>query len=261
MSLTERERTSTLGINAYHCVGDFGGQPMHLHEEVEFVAVYRGRGKFRRGRSVHETGPGVLSVVPPQEPHAGTPAHAEFAVKVLNVSARWFGEAALDPRTLWHQAGVCDTPAAIPAFFVAYETVVQQQPRLLQEEALLALCQALTSASLPSKTISETNRIHQAAAFLQERFTEELPLADLASEAGLTPAYLCRAFTQTLGLPPHAYQIGLRVAKAKTLLERGVSPGEAAAEVGFYDQSHLTRHFKRLLGHTPAQISRRSKSS
>jgi AraC-like DNA-binding protein len=53
-------------------------------------------------------------------------------------------------------------------------------------------------------------------------------------------------------MPPHAFQTQLRVARARKLLREGASPASAALEVGFTDQSHLNRHFKRVLGITPA---------
>ncbi|NUR87733.1 MAG: helix-turn-helix domain-containing protein, partial [Nonomuraea sp.] len=55
---------------------------------------------------------------------------------------------------------------------------------------------------------------------------------------------------------PHAYQTTLRVRQARRLLDAGVRPAEVAAEVGFTDQAHLNRHFKRILGVPPAAYQR-----
>jgi len=67
------------------------------------------------------------------------------------------------------------------------------------------------------------------------------------------PTHLVRAFTHTHGLPPHQYLTGRRVELARQLLLDGQRPAEVAAAVGFHDQSHLTRHFKRYLGVSPAR--------
>ncbi len=69
--------------------------------------------------------------------------------------------------------------------------------------------------------------------------------------AGLDPFALLRGFSRAYGLPPHAWVIQERVRHAQALLRTGLAPAEVAAEVGFSDQSHLTRHFKRILGFTP----------
>ena len=57
-------------------------------------------------------------------------------------------------------------------------------------------------------------------------------------------------------MTPHAYQTHLRVRHARILLRTGVPIAHAAVEVGFYDQAHLTRHFKRIVGIPPGQFTR-----
>jgi len=54
-------------------------------------------------------------------------------------------------------------------------------------------------------------------------------------------------------MTPHAYQLQVRVRRAKALLLAGHPIAQAATEAGFWDQSHLTRHFKRTIGVTPAR--------
>ncbi len=249
-----------IGFQTFHCAGDSGSQPLHCHEEVEFVAVYRGQGVFQCGRSRHNTGSGLLSVVCPQEAHAGTPITADFAVKVLNISSEWFEAVQMDWKSLWCKEAVCEGSSALFMFMKAYETIQQNHSRLSQEEALLALCRAANGRQ-DSLVAYESERVSQAVMLLWEHFADDLSLTELAATVGLTPSYFCRAFKKTVGLSPHAYQNSLRVARAKTLLEKGRSAGDVAAEVGFYDQSHLIMHFKRLLGISPMTAMRRAISS
>jgi AraC-like DNA-binding protein len=54
-------------------------------------------------------------------------------------------------------------------------------------------------------------------------------------------------------MPPHAYLTRLRIMRAKELLATGERPSSIAPQVGFYDQSQLTRHFRRIVGTTPAR--------
>jgi AraC-like DNA-binding protein len=79
----------------------------------------------------------------------------------------------------------------------------------------------------------------------------KVTLGELATLAGLSPFHFLRSFRRATGLPPHAYLIQVRVRKARSLLLRGSSAGEAALTAGFADQSHLNRHFKRFTGVTP----------
>lgn len=83
-----------------------------------------------------------------------------------------------------------------------------------------------------------------------------IDLDTLAAEAGISRFHLLRSFKQRYGLPPHAYQVGLRIAKAQRLLRRRLPVAQVAAECGFTDQSHLTRHFKQALGVTPGRFAR-----
>jgi AraC-like DNA-binding protein len=81
-------------------------------------------------------------------------------------------------------------------------------------------------------------------------------LSTLAQIAGCSRFQALRAFQKQYGLPPHAYQLRVRLGLAQRMLKRGCSPAQVAAELGFVDQSHLTRHFKRLMNITPAQYAR-----
>jgi AraC-like DNA-binding protein len=91
-------------------------------------------------------------------------------------------------------------------------------------------------------------------------------LIDTHIESGLTldqanallhahPAHLVRTFTREFGIPPHQYLTGRRIERARRLLLDGMRPADVAVTVGFHDQSHLNRHFKRMLATTPARYA------
>ncbi|HEY6079078.1 MAG TPA: AraC family transcriptional regulator [Polyangiaceae bacterium] len=80
-------------------------------------------------------------------------------------------------------------------------------------------------------------------------------LCDFARSAGVSQFQLLRAFKRRYGLPPHAYGLQVRVERARLMLQQGFSVAEAAAASDFADQSHLTRHFRRIRGVTPAQYA------
>ena len=73
----------------------------------------------------------------------------------------------------------------------------------------------------------------------------------LARELGTHPSHLVRVFRRDYGLPPHRYVVGRRLDRARRLLLEGMTVADVAAATGFHDQSHLTRHFRALLGTTP----------
>jgi AraC family transcriptional regulator len=96
-------------------------------------------------------------------------------------------------------------------------------------------------------------RVHD---YLNDHLAGAVRLADLAAVARVSVFHFARLFRGAVGEPPHRYVIRLRVERAKQLLREGrLSPAQVAAAVGFADQSHLNRHFKRLVGMTAGQFS------
>ncbi|MEW6349237.1 MAG: AraC family transcriptional regulator [Thermodesulfobacteriota bacterium] len=100
---------------------------------------------------------------------------------------------------------------------------------------------------------AERTAVRLARKYIESHFPEPISLDELAAIAGMSPFHLLRVFRQELGLPPHAFLTQVRVRHARGLIGRGRTLAEAAVETGFVDQSHLTRHFKRILGMTPGQ--------
>jgi AraC-like DNA-binding protein len=98
--------------------------------------------------------------------------------------------------------------------------------------------------------------VRRAATYLEEHWHEAVSLAELATHAGASPYRLSRMFHRELGLPPSAFQRQLRIEHAKRLLRGGAMPVEVALQCGFYDQAHLTRHFHRMTGVSPAAYAR-----
>ncbi|MFQ4144914.1 AraC family transcriptional regulator [Chlorogloeopsis sp. ULAP02] len=98
-------------------------------------------------------------------------------------------------------------------------------------------------------------QIARAINYMHSHLDQDLSLEVLAQTVNLSPSHLRRLFKQATGMAPHQYLIHLRVNRAKELLlTRSFSINEVAVEVGFADQSHLHRHFKRIFGVTPKAI-------
>ena len=89
---------------------------------------------------------------------------------------------------------------------------------------------------------------------LDEHCPAGLTLAEASRVLGTDPSRLVRSFTAAYGVAPHSYLIGRRIDLARRLLLSGQTPAAAATGAGFYDQAHLTRHFRRYLGTTPARF-------
>ena len=132
---------------------------------------------------------------------------------------------------------------------------------LLLELSELMISELIAGARRPRPLSGPPVR---GAARMRECLNEEgltVDLETLAQRAGLSRFQALRAFKQRYGLPPHAYQLCLRISHARVLLRGGVPAADVALRCGFADQSHFTRHFKRLNRITPMQYARAGASS
>ena len=106
------------------------------------------------------------------------------------------------------------------------------------------------AAGLPSAVSAP---LAQVLAYIEHNACQPLRLEQLASIACLSVCRFIRVFHRQFGLPPHRYICHVRIERVKALLRAGVAPAVVAGETGFYDQSHLSRHFKNVCGMTPGQ--------
>ena len=100
-------------------------------------------------------------------------------------------------------------------------------------------------------------QVRRAIEMIEANIAGEMPLAVLAAEVSLSSYHFARAFKASTGKPPHAYQTGLRLARAKSLLECSeLSVTEVALEVGYQSSQALARAFQRSVGMSPSAYRR-----
>lgn len=107
----------------------------------------------------------------------------------------------------------------------------------------------------------ETPFVGCARRYLERHYAEKVSLVDLARLCGTSAGHLNHVFSQEVGQPPRAFQNAVRVRKAAQLLLRGLPVKQVATEVGFHDQSHFARHFKRVMGLPPALYIERTRTT
>jgi AraC family transcriptional regulator len=92
---------------------------------------------------------------------------------------------------------------------------------------------------------------------LAEKLMEEprTSIQSLASEAGVHPVYLARAFRRWYGVPPSEYRLRVRTSRglaSALFCQRGAA--EAAHSAGFADQSHMCRSIRSSTGVTLSRL-------
>ncbi|GAB2790423.1 AraC family transcriptional regulator [Streptomyces chlorus] len=230
----------------------------HAHDEFTVGVTTGGLEAiaYRGGRIV--SGPGSIVVLEPGEMHTGGPAASDgYAYRALYATPALLTDGTHGIGLPHFREPVLDDPELAGALRRAH-TEVSACPDPLEAESrlpwlLTALAHRHSTARVHACAVPGAGRIALA---VRDRLADELlappSLAALATDLGLSRYQLLRAFRTTMGIPPYAWLAQHRVTRARGLLEAGLRPAEVAGLVGFADQAHLTRWFRRVLGVTPA---------
>jgi len=234
-----------------------------------YVVVFKTwRGPVSMGGRTQHAAPGLVLCQKPNEltigrPQSGLPGSFKVLEFTPELLEEWLAEqpgATLRPE--WSAAIQVLSPAAELAFgqfFTAFQpaaSALQLQSELLQLSGVLVrdLIAGMPERAAPSDgpAIRGTARMRECL----HGAGVTVDLETLAREAGLNRFQALRAFKRRYGLPPHAYQLAVRLGHARRMLSEGGIPVDVALRCGFSDQSHFNRHFKRTYGVTPAHYAR-----
>ncbi len=236
----------------------------HWHQTVCIAVVTGGAAAFDCARRRYLAPAGSVFVIPAGEIHTGEPAApAGLDYRVLYVDPNRIAELLdggrvepkLNPSDVVHPRTGAGSPLA---WF--HRAMAGAATLLEREHALMASVAAVATEfgglDLGHDPPAEHRAVRRARDYLHAHVADSVTLRELAAVAGLSMHRLARTFGAQVGMPPHAYQVQLRVLRAKQLLEAGHSIGETAATCGFYDQAHLTTQFRRRIGVTPGHFVR-----
>jgi AraC-like DNA-binding protein len=236
----------------------------HTHPTYTIGVITDGIEEYSHPGGRARVGPGGLAVVAPGEVHTGHAGTPEgWGYRVFYPSPEVVEDVA-------RELGIRGTPAFTESGFHAPDLArVLARAHVAAEHGDRLTASALTRqglglllrthgrepAAVPAAH-SARPEVERARRILTTRLLDPPTLEELAAEVAIGPFALNRAFRSAHGLPPHAYVNQLRVDRARALLRAGHPPGDVAARVGFADQPHLTRHFKRHLGVPPGAYQR-----
>lgn len=129
----------------------------------------------------------------------------------------------------------------------------------MAEETAVAILAATVGKALSGRAVSHRDAaVRRVATILLDRLGDPPSLAEIAADVGMSREHLIRRFASVHGMPPMAWALQRRVARARTLLRGGMLPAEVAATLGFADQAHLTRAFRHAMGTTPGRYRARA---
>lgn len=237
----------------------------HVHEGFVFTVIEHGAQRFRHRGSEHLAPVGSMVLINPDELHTGSKAHGEGwryrgfypdNAQVIGVLAELglaSGGLPSFSASVLHDPQLHQVFAALHGLLEAGASALQQQTAW--RESILLLFQRHGRIAAPPLPGLEPQAVKLAKELLVSQLAEPPSLQQLAAAVHLSPFHFARVFRRATGLPPHAWLQQRRLEQARALLKNGCTPLAVAMQLGFADQSHLTRQFKQVYGVGPGAYS------
>jgi len=235
----------------------------HWHDSYLIGFTEQGVQQFHCRRALFSSVPGQTFFLEPGDIHDGhAPTPGGFTYSTLYLEPVWL-ERALP--ALFEQApadclpGVPrtqpDDPGLLPCIANALQALNDNEPRMVRDAALDTLLERISRSLHWRQCLPGNPQIPRVALrardYLHAHFHQNIGLDELARVCSVDRFRLSRAFKAAFGIAPHGYLIQLRLVRARRLLALGTAPADVASDLGFADQSHLGRWFRRANGLTP----------
>ncbi|MFI6828061.1 AraC family transcriptional regulator [Kribbella sp. NPDC050241] len=233
--------------------------PSHTHDAWTVLIVDEGVVRYDLDHREHGLAQAQVSLLPPNVPHDGRSVRPEgFRKRVLYLKPERLGLDLI--------GAAVDQPEYVDPLLRhrlhQLHGVLLDGREDLEAQSRLTLIEVRLRQHLRRNVLDPPDRRDPGiAARLRDVLDANVPagitLDDASKLVPAHPAHLVRAFSREFGMPPHRYLTGRRVDLARRYLLDGHPPADVATLAGFYDQSHLNRHFRKMLGVTPASFVRR----
>ena len=249
----------------------------HSHPTFSIGAVDEGESFFYSEMDTrrYRLTPGTLVLIPAQLDHCCNPLPDQaWSYHMMHLDQQWLDQLHLEhtqfmqkyqssqyPMLSQHlpclKAQVIYEPVLYQNFIQLNQVLFDSSIRVIEKQHALLEC--LSLLLLPpmqwqrfKHDFKQITRLNQCVEMIAAS-DEFVSLEDLSAQVGLSRYALIRLFKQSFGFTPHVFQLNLRIQQGCELLKHGVSIAEAAHRLGFCDQSHFHRVFKKMSAITPLQ--------
>lgn len=238
----------------------FGGQAYapHRHDTYAIGVTLNGVQSFTYRGVERNSLAGNTIVLHPDELHDGrSGAEGGFRYRMLYIDPDAIREALPDAARSLPFVGECISrdPALRAAATTALQDIDQTKTGLEWASDIADIAQALARldpATAPRRGgPADVEAVRRAKQAMLNSLDQDLAMGDLESITGQSRFALARHFRAVSGISPHRWLVMRRLDRARAALQTGATLSAAAAEAGFADQAHMTRHFKNAHGMTP----------
>lgn len=240
--------------------------PRHSHDYFVICLIERGRQSFLHEGTSYVTPPGGVILINPGAVHTGEatdergfemlslyPTTSQMEIVASELTGRhpsipFFKNVRVD------DAWVTKNLLSLHQVLFDISDALEYDSRFTWFMAQLVQRYADASFTEP-KLGREPTAIEKARNYIDENFAKGVSLSELARHVAFSPYYFLRVFRAEVGMPPYEYLESVRVRRAQQLIQGGKSLAEVTVEAGYSSQSHMTRHFKKIIGVTPGQYA------
>lgn len=240
--------------------------PRHSHDYYVICLIEHGRQSFLHEGTKYVTPPGGVILINPGAVHTGEavdergfemlslyPTSSQMETIAFELTGRHHGV------PFFKNARVDDS--WVTKNLLSLHRVLFDSSDALEYESrftwvMAQLVKRYADASFTEPRIGrERTAIERARRYIDENFAKGVTLGELAQQVAFSPYYFLRVFRAEVGMPPYEYLENVRVRRAQQLIESGKPLADVTVEAGYSSQSHMTRHFKRIIGVTPGRYA------
>lgn len=237
----------------------------HYHDTYTIGLTYKGVLKSFNSFETYDSYEYSIRVNNPGEVHSGKSkewSHANF-YPTVDLLSNLYEQIFYEKKTPFFQRHIVENKLLflkLHNFFTAY--FAKEDEMFVESLLIEALSELILSNTIYTK---EYNKIFEDRKLIKDTYElindsldTNFTLDTLASNVNLSKYHFLRLFKKEFGLTPHAFIINQRLNRANKLIQKGVSISQASIEVGFNDQSHYSRNFKKFFGYTPLTLKKNS---
>ena len=242
-----------VGFEAY-----FGAHAFdpHRHDAYAIGRTVSGVHRFHYRGETKLCLPGETMIIHPDESHDGCAgSDAGFRYRGVYVQPSLVQDIVKGTALPFFGACITQEPRLAVAADALLNTLDANLDSMAEDDALYAF--VITLANVTGTSLSNPSPHFAAAAlareYIDDNLDQAITLDDLAECAGRDRWSLSGDFRGFFGTSPHRYLTLRRLDRVKALVQAGKALSDASIEAGFFDQSHMTRHFKKAFGLSPTR--------
>lgn len=230
----------------------------HYHNMICLIGLKKGSAKFIINEKEVLLKKDKIVIINPNEVHYSISDEKNKDYYVIYINRDWY-------KILQNQIFESEEIIALPNiiddvnikedFFKLFDFLYKNNDVLEKEMNLLDFLKTVFNLYIDKnqfiKIKEQTKIAKDFKQYIEENISSKLTLTSISKELNISAFHIIRVCNQDFGLSANAYIVNKRVHRAKKLISEGVEISQAALEVGFYDQSHLTNVFKKVFAMTP----------